>query len=204
MVTGPPCLTDATERVVKVCGSVEDVCVLHTLHRAHDKTERLTAIDKRPTNGWVWVDHDGLAADRRMDQRHHGGPGQAVYAYSREEAARWAGELGIDVPPGGFGENLATRGIAVSDAVIGERWAVGTHLILEVSGPRIPCRAFGHWMGQDGWVRRFMDRGDVGCYLRVVRPGAIRAGDPITVIERPVSGRTVRSCLQIHQREETT
>ena len=37
-----------------------------------------------------------------------------------------------------FGENLTTEGIAVNDALVGERWATGT-TVLEVSEPRIPC-----------------------------------------------------------------
>ncbi len=41
----------------------------------------------------------------------------------------WGGELGAELEPGTFGENLTVRGIPVSAAVIGERWVVGSTLL---------------------------------------------------------------------------
>jgi MOSC domain-containing protein YiiM len=46
-------------------------------------------------------------------------------------------------------------GIAVNEALIGERWRIGADLLLEVSCPRIPCGTFQGWMGRRGWVKRF-------------------------------------------------
>ncbi|GAB2916806.1 MOSC domain-containing protein [Rhodococcus aerolatus] len=155
-----------------------------------------TGIDKRPAAGRVEVGPLGLAGDTVSDTRDHGGRDQAVYAYAREEADRWADELGQDVPPGRFGENLAVSGLAVTDAVVGERWRVGADrddaCVLEVTLPRTPCATFGRFLGQERWVRRFTERGDVGAYLRVVVPGTVGAGDPVEVVSRPAHGVTVR------------
>lgn len=155
----------------------------------------VTAIGKKPVDGPVQVTGpserkgvSGLAGDAICDVRHHGGADQAVYAYAREELDGWAEELGQELPNGVFGENLTTTGLAVSDALIGERWRIGGTLLLEVGATRIPCRTFAGWMEREHWVRTFADRARPGAYLRVLTPGAIRAGDEITVVHRPDHG----------------
>ena len=107
--------------------------------------EGRTGIDKRPTAERVALRDDQVVGDTIGNPRFHGGYDQAVYAYAREDAAWWAGEVGRELPPGRFGENLSTEGLDLTGAVIGERWTVGT-AVLEVSSPRIPCNVFaGFW-----------------------------------------------------------
>ncbi|WP_345366567.1 MOSC domain-containing protein [Actinoallomurus liliacearum] len=158
-----------------------------------------TGIDKRPVDGPVAVTAPGpkgtgavgLAGDRVYDVKHHGGADQAVYAYAREDLDRWAAELGRDLPDGVFGENLTTSGLDVNGALIGERWRVGEQVLLEVSCPRIPCGTFQGWMEEQGWIKRFTRAALPGAYLRVIEPGEIRTGDPITVEDRPAHEVTV-------------
>jgi MOSC domain-containing protein YiiM len=120
----------------------------------------------------------------------HGGIDQALYAYAREDADWWAAELGRELKPGNFGENLTTIGIDLTEAVIGERWAVGTS-VLEVSCSRQPCRVFaGFWQVPD-LIKRFTARGLPGAYLRVLTEGEIAAGNSVEVVHRPVHGLTV-------------
>lgn len=154
-----------------------------------------TGIDKRPVDGPVRVQEpepgaSGLAGDRICDVRHHGGPDQAVYAYAREDLDAWEPLLG-PLRSGVFGENLTLRGMAVTDALIGERWRVGANLLLQVTAPRIPCRTFATWLEQRGWVKSFTSAARPGTYLRVLEPGSIRAGDPVTVEHRPEHEVTV-------------
>jgi MOSC domain-containing protein YiiM len=181
-----------------VPASVVAVCVVHAIKPDADKGR--TAIDKRPVPGPVHVGPLGLAGDTQCDIRHHGGPDQAVYAYAEAEAQRWAAELGRPVPPGWFGENLTLRGLATTDAVVGERWQVGPQLLLEVTAPRTPCSTFGRHVEQPRWVRRFAARGDVGTYLRVLVPGWVAAGDAIQRLAVPEHGVTVREvfCALMH------
>jgi MOSC domain-containing protein YiiM len=152
-----------------------------------------TGIDKRPVEGPVTVTAPGpkgtgavgLAGDRVHDVRHHGGDDQAVYAYAREDLDWWKAELGLALRDGVFGENLTTAGIAVNDALIGERWRVGPDVVLEVSCPRIPCATFQGWLGRPGWIRQFTQAARPGAFLRVIEPGDIRAGDLVEVADRP-------------------
>ncbi len=175
-------------------GRLAAVCAVHELVEGLSRAGS-TAIDKRPLTGAVAIDADGVVADTQIDVPAHGGVDQALYAYAREEAERWAEELGLDVTPGLFGENLATRGLPVTDAVIGERWRIGSTVLAETTLPRVPCQTFKSWLGQPQWVRRFTDRGDTGTYLRVLTPGTVEAGDVIEVVERPAHGVTVREVL---------
>jgi len=173
-------------------GTLIAVCGLGQIHYGLGKDDA-TGIDKRPLPGPAVIERDGVVGDKQYSP-DHGGSHQAIYAYDRAEAQRWAAELGREIPPGTFGENFAVSGMPVTDAVIGEQWLVGGDrgVVLEVSAPRIPCQIFQAWMGEPHWVKRFAARGDVGAYLRVLRPGTVRAGDPIDVLSRPAHGVTVR------------
>jgi MOSC domain-containing protein YiiM len=168
-----------------------------------------TGIDKRPVEGPVAVTAAppkgagdvGPAGDRVYDVKHHGGTDQAVYAYAREDLDRWEAELGRPLPNGVFGENLTTLGLDVNAALIGERWRVGTGLLLEITGPRIPCVTFEGRLGVPGWIKRFTAAGLPGPYLRVLEPGDVRAGDPIAVAHRPDHDVTVTLALRALTRE---
>ncbi|WP_370618897.1 MOSC domain-containing protein [Mumia sp. Pv 4-285] len=149
-----------------------------------------SAIDKRPVEGSLSVGSYGLDGDEIGDLEHHGGLDQAVYAYAAEDLAAWSDELGREVMPGQFGENLTTRGLDVTGAVVGERWRIGTAL-LEVCAVRIPCRVFAGFVDEQRWLKRFTERGVPGAYLRVVAPGALCVGDAVEVVDVPVHGVTI-------------
>ena len=171
--------------------TVTSVSVVHEL-RPDPRDARLrTAIDKRPVPGAVRVQPLGLDGDTQCDRKNHGGPYQAVYVYADEDARRWADELGREIPPGLFGENLRTAGVDVTGAEIGERWQIGGTLLVEVTAPRIPCHKFADRMAEPHWVRRFTEGGLPGAYLRVLRPGSVQAGDPVAVAGRPGHGITI-------------
>jgi MOSC domain-containing protein YiiM len=153
-----------------------------------------TGIGKQPTEGPVEVRApgpkttglgSGLIGDFIGDGKNHGGDGQAVYAFQREDLDEWERRLGRELLNGFFGENLTTVGLEVNDARLGERWRVGRDVVLQVTTPRIPCSTFRGWIGEKGWARIFTAAGRPGTYLSVVTPGTIRAGDPIDVVHRP-------------------
>jgi MOSC domain-containing protein YiiM len=180
-------------------GRVTAVCVVHAIIPNPGETPDVTAIDKRPRPGRLEVGVEGLTLDTQVDRHYHGGPDQALYAYADEDASWWAAELGRDVPPGLFGENLRTSGVDVSGARIGERWRIGEGdgaAEVEVTMPRTPCRTFQKRMGLDRWVKQFTKAGMPGAYLRVLTPGlTIAAEDRVTVLLRPSHRVTVADLL---------
>jgi len=150
------------------------------------KTMKLTGIDKRPVEGPVMVKAPrargmgmvGLAGDRVYDVRNHGGPDMAVYAYAREDLDFWAAELGRPLRDGVFGENLTTEGADVNGALIGERWRIGTAVVLEASLPRVPCGTFQGWLAQcglaeGGWIKRFTLAVEPELLPRLLPPNAL-------------------------------
>jgi MOSC domain-containing protein YiiM len=158
------------------------------------KKGRATGIGKRPVDYRVEVRApgsradglgSGLVGDFIGDRKHHGGDSQAVYAYAREDLDAWQRDLGRELPNGSFGENLTTRGLNVTAALLGEQWRIGREVVLQVTAPRIPCATFRGFLGVPGWLKTFTAAGIPGTYLRVVQPGTIASGDPIEVVSRP-------------------
>jgi MOSC domain-containing protein YiiM len=186
-----------------VIGRIEAVCVSGSdLLPLPDRRPDRSGIDKRPVAGRVAVHPAGLDGDVQVNRKHHGGEGQAVYAYAQEDADWWAAELDRDLPPGRFGENLRTSGLDLVDAVLGDRWRVGTTL-LEVTAWRTPCANFARFWDIPDLVKRFAAHGATGAYLRVLETGEIGAGDPIEVVHRPDHGITVGQAFRIVTRQQS-
>src|SRR3954451_1018046 len=110
-----------------------------------------SAIGKTPVPGPVAVCGVNVDGDDQADRRVHGGADQAVYAYAAESYAWWEEQLGRDLAPGTFGENLTVAGADVDAAVLGTRWRIGT-VVLEVTAPRIPCAKLAARMADPGFV----------------------------------------------------
>src|SRR4051812_28155504 len=139
-------------------GTLTAVAVVDRLLRKSWQEPFSTAIDKRLVEGRVPVQRLGLAGDVQCDRKNHGGEYAAVYAYADEDAAWWAAELGREITPGLFGENLRTSGLDVTGAEIGEQWQVGPvgeGVLLEVASPRLACRTFADRMAETRWVKQF-------------------------------------------------
>ncbi len=149
-----------------------------------------TGIWKVPVSGPIRARGVNLAGDDQADRSVHGGADKAIYAYAQEDLSWWTVELGQIVAPGTFGENLTTAGIDVTNAVVGERWAVGS-AVLEVSQPRTPCYKLGIRMADQRFPSRFAAAARPGAYLRIVTEGDVAAGDEIRVLSRPDHGVTV-------------
>src|SRR5213593_1019261 len=159
-----------------------------------------SAIWKSPVGGRIAARGVNLAGDDQADRKAHGGPDKAVYAYAVEDYRWWEARIGQALAYGEFGENLTTEGIDVNDALVGERWAVGT-AVLEISEPRIPCWRLGVRMNAPVFPRRFTEALRPGSYLRIVVEGNVEAGDEIRVVERPDHGLTVRDVFRIYTRD---
>ncbi|WP_322749588.1 MULTISPECIES: MOSC domain-containing protein [unclassified Frankia] len=155
-----------------------------------DGTVVTTAIWKAPVAGRVAVGRCNLAGDRQADPTVHGGVDKAVYAYAAEDLAWWADELGRDVPPGAFGENLTTAGIDLRSVAVGEVWAIGS-AVLAVTQPRVPCYKLAVRFGDRSLPRRFAAAGRPGAYVRVLQEGELAAGDRLHVLSSPDQAVTV-------------
>ncbi len=153
------------------------------------KASGRTGIYKLPVDGPVRITAAGLPDDTICDIENHGGPDQAVYVYGAPDYAWWSDELGQELAPGTFGENLTISGLESAGLAIGDRLHIGG-AILEVTAPRIPCVTLAQRMGDPGFVKRFRFAERPGVYCRVMRAGEIRAGEPVTL--EPYAGEPVK------------
>lgn len=159
-----------------------------------------SAIWKSPVVGRIAARGVNLEGDDQADRKAHGGPDKSVYVYAMEDMRWWEEKLGRSLQYGEFGENLTIEGVAVNDALVGERWAIGT-AVFEVSEPRIPCWRLGVRMNDQGFVRRFTEALRPGTYLRIMVEGTVGAGDEIRIVERPAHDLTVRDIFRIYTRD---
>ena len=157
--------------------NVSEVLVVE--HHGRDVT---TGIFKRPVNGRRHVHGVNVSGDDQADRRVHGGVYKAIYAYATEDYGWWSEELGKEVAPGSFGENLTTQNIDINNAHVGDQWTIGS-VLLEVGEPRVPCFKLGIAMDDPEFPDRFAAAGRPGTYLRILEEGELGAGDHIEVTD---------------------
>lgn len=156
-----------------------------------------SAIWKRPVGGRVRAEGVNLGGDEQADRGVHGGPDKAIYAYAIEDHAWWGEKLGRQLEYGEFGENLTTKGLDLTGALVGERWEVGS-TVLEVSEARMPCWKLGFRVNDKHFPRRFLAAGRPGAYLRILEEGTLGAEDEIRVVHRPNHDLTMGDLSRIY------
>ncbi|MGZ9166505.1 MAG: MOSC domain-containing protein [Anaerolineales bacterium] len=157
-----------------------------TLQRK-DRVEK-TGIFKFPADGPVKVTKLGLEGDVIVSKKHHGGPDQAIYVYGGADYEWWSRELGKEISPGTFGENLTIGELESAQFNIGDYLHIN-NVALQVTAPRIPCGAFAARMGDPQWVKRFRHAERPGLYCRVIQENLVQAGDPVSV--ESYTGKTI-------------
>ncbi len=154
-----------------------------------------TGIFKLPTDKSVQVAKLGLEGDVIVSKKHHGGPDQAVYIYGMADYAWWSNELGKELAPGTFGDNLTISDLDSAQFNIGDYLHIG-EVMLQVTAPRIPCSTFAARMEDPQWVEKFRRVERPGLYCRVIKESTLKSGDPVS-IER-YTGETI-SILQMYR-----
>jgi len=152
----------------------------HKTTLEHPEKTEITGIFKQPVPGPVWIGKLGLEGDFIASVKHHGGPDQAVGGYGAADYAWWSRQLGRDLAPGAFGENLTVSELECARFSIGDRLTVGA-ATLEVTAARIPCNTFARRMGDPDFVQRFREAERPGLYCRVLEEGNVQVGDEVAV-----------------------
>jgi MOSC domain-containing protein YiiM len=160
-----------------------------------------TGIFKKPVSGRVALRTLNLDGDRQADLTVHGGPYKAVYAYPAEHYEYWRGELpGMDLPWGTFGENFTTEGVTEDDLHVGDRFRVGSAVVM-VRQPRMPCYKLAAKFQLDDIIERFLVSGLSGFYFSVEQEGDVGAGDTVELISRNQGGITIAEMNRLFVRE---
>jgi MOSC domain-containing protein YiiM len=137
-----------------------------------------TGIYKLPVTKAVQVTVEGLSGDFICDTQNHGGADQAIYVYGQPDYDWWSRELGRELAPGTFGENLTISGLESASISIGDLLHVGP-VTLQVTAPRIPCVTLAARMDDPAFVKRFRHGERPGLYCRVLKEGSLRVGDEV-------------------------
>ena len=154
-----------------------------------------TGIYKMPMNQPVEIKSLGIEGDAICDKKNHGGPDQALYIYGGADYAWWSQEIGKELAPGTFGDNLTISELESAQFNVGDHIHVG-EVSLQVTSPRIPCGTFATRMDDPQWVKKFRAAERPGLYVRVLKEGVIKAGDPVTV--EKYTGETI-SIVQMYR-----
>lgn len=141
---------------------------------------QLSGIQKHSVDREVFLGELGVDGDAVVDEVHHGGKDQAVYAYSADDYDWWSEQLDAPCVAGLFGENLTIRGLP-SDMNIGDRLLLG-EVVLEATSPRIPCSTLAMRMQDSSFGLAFRKAERPGIYFRVLNAGHITPGDTITYV----------------------
>lgn len=142
--------------------------------------EEVTGIYKIPLQGLVSITVLGIADDFIGSSKHHGGPDQALYVYGEADYDWWTKEIGREMLPGMFGENLTISGLECAGFNIGDYLHIGG-VILQATAPRIPCGTFASRMEDPQWVKKYTAAERPGFYVRVLREGTLTAGQDVRI-----------------------
>ncbi|MGE0687817.1 MAG: MOSC domain-containing protein [Dehalococcoidia bacterium] len=154
-----------------------------------------TGIYKAAVDGPVMVRSLNLDGDEQADLSVHGGVDKAVYLYPAEHYEAWQRELNRELDYGTFGENLTVTGLLEDVVRIGDELAIGRAL-LQVTEPRVPCFKLGIKMSDQRFLRRFLESGRSGFYCRVLREGAVEAGQSIELAQAGVDAPTIAEVVR--------
>ena len=138
-----------------------------------------TGIWKTPAAGPVQARRLNLDGDGQGDRSGHGGEQRAVLVYQIQSYRHWEQHFGQDdFGYGQFGENLTVNGLPDDEVCIGDRYRIGA-AEFEVTQPRVTCYRVGLRMGQPEMAALLVSHHRPGFYMRVIREGPIKAGQPI-------------------------
>lgn len=139
-----------------------------------------TGIYKIPVHEPVEIKQLGIERDVICDKKNHGGPDQAIYVYGDTDYEWWSHELGKELTPGTFGENLTISELESANINVGDFLHIGD-VTLQVTSPRIPCATFATRMEDPQWVKKFRRAERPGLYCRVTKAGYVKTGDSVTI-----------------------
>jgi MOSC domain-containing protein YiiM len=157
-----------------------------------------TGIFKKPVAGRVMLRTTNLDGDRQADLSVHGGPNKAVYGYPSEHYEYWRAELPEHpLDWGAFGENFTTEGIIETQVSIGDRYRVGSAVVM-VRTPRLPCFKLAAKFQRDDLLRRFLRSGRSGFYFSVVEEGEVGAGDEFEFLGKETPTLTIAEMFRLY------
>ena len=124
---------------------------------------------------------ENFDGDRQADQLNHGGFEKAVCVYPFDHYPYWNRQLGRELKPGAFSENLTVSGAIETEVCVGDVFRIGEAMV-QVSQPRMPCSKLAGKNGSKMLPKLIGDTGYTGFYMRVLSEGLVTADDGLTLV----------------------
>jgi MOSC domain-containing protein YiiM len=124
---------------------------------------------------------ENFDGDRQADRVNHGGFEKAVCVYPFDHYPYWSRQLGRDLKPGAFSENLTVLGAIETEVCVGDVFQIGEATV-QISQPRMPCNKLAGKNGSQMLPKLIANVGYTGFYMRVLSEGLVTAGDSFDLV----------------------
>jgi MOSC domain-containing protein YiiM len=124
---------------------------------------------------------ENFDGDRQADRVNHGGFEKAVCVYPFDHYPYWSRQLGRDLKPGAFSENLTVLGAMETEVCVGDVFQIGEATV-QISQPRMPCAKLAGKNGSKMLPKLIANVGYTGFYMRVLSEGLVTAGDSFDLV----------------------
>lgn len=159
--------------------------------------EEKTGIFKYPVSKPLFLGNTDVEKDMVIDRKHHAGINKACFLFSADEYPYWKKEYpDLDWDWGMFGENLSVEGLDESILRIGDIFKIGSATV-QVSQPREPCYKLGVRFKDQKIIKKYIEHGHPGTYVRVLQEGKVKIGDNLQVLEQSKNALTVNQFFNL-------
>jgi MOSC domain-containing protein YiiM len=104
-----------------------------------------------------------------------------VCVYPFDHYPYWNRELGRDLQPGAFSENLTVSGAIETEVCVGDVFRIGEATV-QVSQPRMPCTKLAGKNASKRLPKLIVNTGYTGFYMRVLSEGLVATSDGFDLI----------------------
>ena len=144
------------------------------------KKPMISALDKIPFTGRMWLSIDGFSEDEQA-YKDHGGPHKAVCCFSQSNYDMYKEDLAQLPTYAMFGENVTVKHLDERDVYFGNQYRLG-EAILEVSEMREPCWKIQAKYQIPDLVKRMTASGKTGFYFRLIQEGYVSQEDNLELL----------------------
>ncbi|WP_091867343.1 MOSC domain-containing protein [Pricia antarctica] len=159
--------------------------------------EEKTGIFKYPVSKPLFLGNTDVDKDTVIDRKHHAGFNKACFLFSADEYPYWKKEYpNLEWDWGMFGENLTVEGLDEAILRIGDIFKIGSATV-QVSQPREPCYKLGVRFKDQKILKKYIEHGHPGTYVRVLEEGIVNIGDHLKVLEQSKNALTVNQFFRL-------
>lgn len=160
-----------------------------------------TGIFKDPTDE-IRLGETDVIGDDVIDRKYHGGVDKACYLYSADHYPFWKRKYPETVQDfGAMGENITIEGLDEKKLNVGDTYKIG-EAVIQISEPRQPCFKLNIRLNDHSAIKDFIELGHCGAYCRVIKQGAVKAGDEMKLISKSESV-SVHDLFQLIYKKKT-